>query len=147
MFAPLPLSRRGTAPPDSASPDFQGSCFLYWASAVPRMGDLPGSPSPQRLALAARRSRRYSGSAPGPPLFVLVGPEPLPSWLLRPAIQSCHTRAHSVTSVPGLREGHQAAGASLLRHLQKKLSDAPGSIPGSPSGPQLHTCSGNVDGP
>ncbi|KAJ1150267.1 hypothetical protein NDU88_003062 [Pleurodeles waltl] len=127
-------------------PRFQGSGFLYWATAAPRTGDLPGFLSPRCTALAARRSCRSSGRAPGPLLFVLAGTEPLPSRLVRPAIQSRHARARTVTTVPGFRVGLQAAGASLLCHLQREPLGAQGSVPGSPSGPQLHTCSGNVDG-
>ncbi|KAJ1199564.1 hypothetical protein NDU88_003398 [Pleurodeles waltl] len=64
-----------------------------------------------------------------------------------PCGQSHHARARTVTSFPGLRVGCQAAGALLLRHIQREPSGAQGSVPGSPSGRQLNTGSGNVDGP
>ncbi|KAJ1153372.1 hypothetical protein NDU88_006133 [Pleurodeles waltl] len=59
--------------------------------------------------------------------------------------QSHPARARSVTLVPGLKVGRQAAGSSHLFHFQRAPSGAQGSSSGSLTGQLL--LNGSVDGP
>ncbi|KAJ1081907.1 hypothetical protein NDU88_002079 [Pleurodeles waltl] len=70
--------------------------------------------------------------------------EQLPPAVGTPGAQSHPARARTATLVPGLRVGRQAAGSSHLFHLQRAPSGAQGSMPGSSSGPLLHTGSSDV---
>ncbi|KAJ1217243.1 hypothetical protein NDU88_004838 [Pleurodeles waltl] len=61
--------------------------------------------------------------------------------------QSHPARARSVTLVPGLKVGRQAAGSSHLFHFQQAPSGAQGSASGSSTGQMLPNSSSSVDGP
>ncbi|KAJ1185523.1 hypothetical protein NDU88_002315 [Pleurodeles waltl] len=93
------------------------------------------------------KSRRTSDYSLGSPLFILVGMEQFPPVVGTLGGQSHPARARSVTLVPGLKVGRQAAGSSHLYHFQRAPSDAEGSTSGSPTGQLLPNSSGSVDGP
>ncbi|KAJ1177108.1 hypothetical protein NDU88_002370 [Pleurodeles waltl] len=123
---------------------------LSCSASLPSTGafaPLPQKGSPQKRVLVAHRSRRCSGRAPDPLVCVPVGPGPPTSRVVRPAVQACPARPHSITAVPGLREGDQAAVVSRPHQLQTRLSGVPGRFPGSPQGRQLFIHGGSTEGP
>ncbi|KAJ1196673.1 hypothetical protein NDU88_000539 [Pleurodeles waltl] len=126
---------------------YRGADFLFWASPEPRTGDPLGSPSPWQRVLVAHRSHQCSGWAPDPLVCVPVGPGPPTSRVVRPAVQACPARPHSITAVHGLREGDQAAAVSRPHQLRTRLSGVPGRVPDSPQGRQLFIHGGSMDGP